>query len=124
MGQLLTEAKEEGDDEFWGQDAFAEACCLAAVRVVRFSSGAPPRDAPPPLVHLAQDAVDDEYKSEAEEADQFDSDFNESEARCSSRGLSTRARVSRDSRRRDSLRAACCAARLARRVAPARNAAG
>ena len=57
MGQLLSEAKAEaaegveGDEEFWGQAAWQE------------------------------DAADDAYESEKEEADRFDSDFMESEVR-------------------------------------------
>jgi hypothetical protein len=58
--------------------------------------------------------VDEEYKSEAEEADQFDSDFNESEARA--RALERQALVKSSAAvfRADG---SCCAARLATRLA-------
>ena len=69
MGALLSEAREEGDDEFWGQAAFAEVRQCALLGCAALTSGA------------AQEERDEEYVSEAEEADQFDSDFSESEAR-------------------------------------------
>lgn len=105
MSQLMAD-EEDADDEFWGQEALAEV----GVRNRKETPQQPRRGA---LciglrcdgVHanhvlivclhqlVLQEAVDDEYKSEVDEEDQFDSDFNDSEVR----GISRRIWHNRDS---------------------------
>jgi hypothetical protein len=73
MGALVQEAV-EGDDEFWGQEAWQEVrgrgFCFSTLRL-----SARPHQA----------AADDEYKSEREEADVFDSDFTDDDVRARER---------------------------------------
>lgn len=72
MGALINQA--EGDDEFWGQDAWKEVRGTAAFCLPSRPSTHKPS---PPLT--SQEAADEEYKSEKEEADVFDSDFGDEE---------------------------------------------
>lgn len=68
MGTLVAG---EGDDEFWNQEALKDARRSETFAlVVALCSH----------VLTLQEAADVEYASEKEEADVFDSDFNESEA--------------------------------------------
>ena len=76
MGKLIAQA--EGDDEFWNQDAWKEARDSRATALLlrlALTLSCMTR-----LTH-AQEAADEEYESEKEEADVFDSDFGDEEAR-------------------------------------------
>lgn len=66
MGALVAG---EGDDDFWNQEALKDARAVIVCECAFHSIDA-----------VSQEAADVEYASEKEEADVFDSDFNESEA--------------------------------------------